>query len=54
VFDAEEKAILDVIRQHGGFCRFRDIMEAFGCRIAGQGRRPDRQHWTALAAAARD
>lgn len=35
VFDAEEKAILDVIRTHGGFCRFRDIMEAFGCRVAG-------------------
>jgi len=35
-FDADEEAILTVIRDHGGFCRFRDIMEAFGMRAVGE------------------
>jgi hypothetical protein len=39
VFDRLEKDILDVIRSHGGFCRMRDILDAFGVRPVG----PDRQ-----------
>lgn len=38
IFDRQEKDILDVIRSHGGFCRLRDILDAFGVRPVG----PDR------------
>ena len=34
-FDADEKSILAVLRQHGGFARFRDIAEAHDVRPHG-------------------
>lgn len=34
-FHQNEDAILDVIRENGGFARFSQIMEAFGCRPSG-------------------
>jgi hypothetical protein len=39
VFDRQEKDILDVIRSHGGFCRLRDILEAFDVRPVGAERK---------------
>lgn len=35
LFDQDEKAILRIIRSHGGFCRFRDIQEAMDVRPHG-------------------
>lgn len=34
-FDRTEQDILEVIRDRGGFCRWRDLTEAFGVRVRG-------------------